>query len=128
MRVNKKGTVLNNVADKSQDNSPVKYCPFYLRSLNELYVLLIGWLIFFLWTIIYSSYNAYYVNAEEYEIKTIFGFPDWVFWGVFLPWIGAGIFTCWFSFFVVKDDDEEYNQFCLNGNATQQPKVEGSDD
>jgi len=31
--------------------------------------------------------------------------PSWVVWGIAVPWIVADIFTVWFCFFYMKDDD-----------------------
>jgi len=37
----------------------------------------------------------------------VLGFPDWVFWGVALPWIFANSVTFWFCLRVLKNEDDE---------------------
>ena len=39
------------------------------------------------------------------NIPTTLGMPSWVVWGIAVPWIVADIFTVWFCFFYMKDDD-----------------------
>ena len=31
--------------------------------------------------------------------------PDWVFWGIAVPWLVCVLFTTWFCFFYMADDD-----------------------
>jgi hypothetical protein len=49
------------------------------------------------------------VDSEETEkqdeIKLILGMPDWVFWGIAVPWVICFLFTTWFCFFFMADDD-----------------------
>ena len=35
----------------------------------------------------------------------ILGMPDWVFWAVVFPWGLALLFSIWFCFFFMADDD-----------------------
>jgi hypothetical protein len=39
------------------------------------------------------------------EIRLILGMPDWIFWAVVLPWGLALLFTAWFCFAFMADDD-----------------------
>ena len=56
---------------------------------------------------IYSiSYCCLYGYGRAPESLTfVLGFPDWVFWGIVLPWgvctIGASLFAFW----IMKDED-----------------------
>lgn len=37
--------------------------------------------------------------------KLVLGFPDWVFWGIILPWLACSVFTVWFGMKGVADAD-----------------------
>jgi hypothetical protein len=39
------------------------------------------------------------------QVKFILGFPDWIFWGIALPWWLCTAFSLCFGAFVVKDED-----------------------
>jgi hypothetical protein len=39
------------------------------------------------------------------DIRLVFGMPDWVFWAVVLPWGLALLFSAWFCFVFMADDD-----------------------
>jgi hypothetical protein len=39
------------------------------------------------------------------QVKFVLGFPDWIFWGVALPWWLCTAFSLWFGAFIVKDED-----------------------
>jgi hypothetical protein len=39
------------------------------------------------------------------DIRLILGMPDWVFWSVVLPWGLCLLFSAWFCFFFMADDD-----------------------
>ena len=39
------------------------------------------------------------------SIRYILGIPDWIFWGVLLPWAAATAFTGWFALRYMKDED-----------------------
>jgi hypothetical protein len=39
------------------------------------------------------------------EVGLILGMPDWVFWAVVLPWGLALLFSVWFCFAFMADDD-----------------------
>ncbi len=37
------------------------------------------------------------------ELRFIWGFPDWVFWGVLMPWGACTVFSIWFSGYYMTD-------------------------
>lgn len=58
----------------------------------------------------YSQHDVSLVNLSHLDrkvenLRLIFGVPDWVFWGVGLPWFVCVILTVWFSFWFMKDED-----------------------
>lgn len=77
--------------------------PVFVNSRRESVVLLLGFTVFFIWTITVSYWLGYRDNQETIG-QTIVGIPMWVFWGVALPWGGANLFTFWFCLFYMSDD------------------------
>lgn len=35
----------------------------------------------------------------------MWGFPDWIFWGVVAPWTASVLFSLFFAEFYMSDDD-----------------------
>ena len=50
------------------------------------------------------GYVLGYRRAAD-EIGLVLGMPDWVFWSVVLPWGLVLLFSVWFCFFFMADDD-----------------------
>ncbi len=76
----------------------------YLQSLKELKVG-VGSSALFIFTSCLISYFVGYRKPAE-EIKFILGIPDWVFWGVLIPWIAIVLFTVWYGLFKMKGDEK----------------------
>lgn len=77
--------------------------PVYTSSRREALVALGAWVACGLYTLTYS-YLAGYDRSPE-ELSFTWGVPDWVLFGVFLPWSLANVFAWWFSFRFVRDVD-----------------------
>ena len=45
-----------------------------------------------------------YGRAPE-SVGFVLGIPDWIFWGVLVPWALVTAFTGWFSLRHMKDED-----------------------
>jgi hypothetical protein len=58
-----------------------------------------------IYTITYCSMFGF--NRPVADIKFIFGFPDWVFWGVLVPWGVCTVVGCFFSYVLMEDHDLE---------------------
>lgn len=43
-------------------------------------------------------------NRDPMQTTIILGFPDWIFWGIVVPWISCTIVTIFFAFWVIPDD------------------------
>jgi len=54
------------------------------------------------WTIGYCSRHAYDRPAEDIQI--VLGFPDWIVWGVLVPWLASSVVSIAFAFGVMTDD------------------------
>ncbi len=55
------------------------------------------------YTLTYCYHFGY--NRAVETIELYWGIPDWVFWGIFAPWIVCAIITTWFTFAYMVDDD-----------------------
>ena len=67
-------------------------------------VILAAWALALAWSVGYSRLNGWYGRPVG-EIHLILGMPDWVFWGVAVPWAVCLAFTVWFCFRFMTDDD-----------------------
>lgn len=54
------------------------------------------------WTIGYCSVHAYERPAEDIQI--IFGFPDWIVWGILLPWLACSAVSIVFALGIMSED------------------------
>ena len=68
-----------------------------------------GLLIMLVWaaTLVWSvgSGYAWGYNRPAETMRLILGMPDWVFWSVVVPWGICLIFSVWFCFVYMADDD-----------------------
>ena len=82
--------------------------PVVVHSRREAFWILGTWVVFMIWTVGYSALFGYDISPEE--LNLILGIPSWAFWGVVLPWIGATLFSIYFSVKIMVDDDLEPSQ------------------
>jgi hypothetical protein len=61
------------------------------------------WALCLVWSVGSGYYLGYHRNPDD--IGLILGMPDWVFWSVVLPWALCLLFSAWFCFFCMADDD-----------------------
>jgi hypothetical protein len=61
------------------------------------------WLVCLVWSV-GSGYVLGYRRPAG-TMSFVLGVPDWVFWSVFLPWGLCLLFSGWFCFFYMADDD-----------------------
>ena len=47
----------------------------------------------------------YGYNRPIESLTYVLGFPDWIFWGVVLPWGACTVFSAWFCMFYMTDED-----------------------
>ena len=72
------------------------------------------------YTLGYCVWHAY----GRVEPPTVFylGFPDWVFWGIIVPWIGCVGISWWFAYRFMTDEPID------SGADEQQIAGSGGDD
>lgn len=49
-------------------------------------------------------YNFGYRRNPE-SLTFVLGFPDWVFWGLIVPWATSTMLACLFAMFIMTDED-----------------------
>ena len=79
------------------------YAPSFVNARREAWLILSAWAVCLLWTVGYSALAGYDVPPEQ--ISFILGMPDWIFWGVLMPWIAATLFSVWFGLVYMTEDD-----------------------
>lgn len=60
------------------------------------------WLAALIYTVGYCSLFAY--DRPPESLTFVFGFPDWIFWGVVLPWCVCVLLSWCFAYFFIKDE------------------------
>jgi hypothetical protein len=66
-------------------------------------LIMIVWAICLAWSVGVGYLLGYRRPAAD--IHLILGIPDWVFWSVVLPWLLCFLFSIWFCFRFMADDD-----------------------
>ena len=70
---------------------------------REALIIMAVWLIALIWSVA-SGYLLGY-HREPNQVRLLFGMPQWVFWSVVLPWGICLVFSFWFCFKHMADDD-----------------------
>jgi hypothetical protein len=74
--------------------------PSYRRTLKEAMVALLLWLGAGIWVISVSYWLGY-----KRPVHSVAGIPNWVVWGVLLPWVTLFILHTWYSLWFLRADD-----------------------
>jgi len=74
----------------------------YRRSRREAVVAALIWFLAGIWTISVSYWLGY-----TRPVRSLGGIPNWVFWGVFLPWVVFFLIHTWYSLIYMRDEDGE---------------------
>lgn len=61
------------------------------------------WAVALAYKLLYCSRFAYRRSPET--LTFVLGFPDWVFWGVLVPWGGSVLLTAAFALFFMRDGE-----------------------
>lgn len=75
--------------------------PLLRTARREMLVVVAFWLATLLYTVGYC-YRFGYNRAAE-ELTFVLGFPDWIFWGIVVPWVVCFLFSLWFASFFMTD-------------------------
>ena len=77
--------------------------PLVQSSLREAFVVAGIWFSAAVWSISVSYSMGYHRKAED--LKLVLGFPDWVFWGIVVPWSTCTIVSITFGLLFVRDGE-----------------------
>jgi len=89
--------------------------PVYRSSLREMKWIIVSWTICFFWVIGYTGLYGY--PPPDQPLTTVIGMPSWVFWGVFLPWVLAAVFSSWFALTQIQDHPLDDSVACVTENS-----------
>lgn len=77
--------------------------PVLTSARREAIIVFATWVIAMAYTVIYCYGHAYGRMAED--LKYVYGFPDWVFWGIVVPWGLCIAFSWIFASIWMRDED-----------------------
>ena len=89
---------------KHAEKDDRSYDPVYVNSTRETTVLLLAFVVFLVWTVGAARWFGY-GTTEQIIGSRIWGMPSWVVWSVLVPWGAATLFTFWFAWFFMKNDE-----------------------
>ena len=75
--------------------------PVFKNASREAKAALLLFGVVFAWTIGVTAWKGY----GRKDVVFVLGFPDWIFWGVILPWLACVVISIWFGLRFMKDDD-----------------------
>ncbi|MGE3314496.1 MAG: DUF997 family protein [Planctomycetaceae bacterium] len=77
--------------------------PVLTSSRREAIIVAVNFVIAISYTIGYCALYAYKGTAAD--LKFVLGFPEWVFWGVIVPWGACVLFSTIFASLIMRDED-----------------------
>lgn len=80
-----------------------KMNPVLASSRREAIFVACVWLSALVYTIAYCSLEGYGRRLEE--IRFVAGVPDWIFWGIVLPWSASTLVSVYFAYGFMKDEE-----------------------
>jgi Protein of unknown function (DUF997) len=90
--------------------------PVLRTSRREATVVLAIWLTVMSYTVGTCWWRGY---GRDWETVTfVFGFPDWVFWGIICPWLSCVALAWWFAYRFMSDQSLGEEDAA---NASQEP-------
>ena len=75
--------------------------PVVNSSFREALVVISIWLMAMGWCITVCYRMGY--NRPVEDLKLVYGFPDWVFWGIVVPWCVCTVISCLFSALLFRE-------------------------
>lgn len=92
-------------ATESNDAATAEFDPVFLHARREAVVIFGVWFVALLWSVPYCYYHGYVTEFDPATFETTLGIPSWLFYGILVPWLAADVFTLWFCFFYMEEDD-----------------------
>ena len=85
------------------ESIPKQELPLLKSARREVFAAMAIWLTATVYSVGYCTLNGY--GRDPKTLTYVLGFPDWVFWGVVLPWGTCTIVSSLFAFLFMKDED-----------------------
>ncbi len=82
---------------------PDQLAESFRQAQRELRFQLTTWAVFAAWVTGWCGANAF--DARSADVTTTLGMPDWVLWGIAVPWVIAFAVTVWFATRVMQDTE-----------------------
>jgi hypothetical protein len=76
--------------------------PVVRSSRRETVVVILVWLAAMTYTVGYNWLFAY--GRGPGEMRLVLGIPDWVLWGIILPWSACVVVCWWFAYGFMSDE------------------------
>jgi Protein of unknown function (DUF997) len=77
--------------------------PVYKRCRREALVALALWIAAGFYSVTTCYLLGYPKKAED--LKLVWGMPNWVVWGILVPWVAFIFITAWYSLVFIRNDD-----------------------
>jgi hypothetical protein len=77
--------------------------PLVSSARREALLALVVWGAATFYSVGYCALYGY--NREPESLTFVLWFPDWIFWGVIVPWFACLAVSVWFAMFYMRDDD-----------------------
>jgi hypothetical protein len=90
------------VIDSTSPDNPWPEDPVLVSARREALFVAGLFLAAMLYTVSYCAWFGYDLAAED--LRFVWGFPEWVFWGIVIPWGVCLVISTWFAFFFMRDD------------------------
>lgn len=74
----------------------------YRRARREALIIMAAYVVAMTWTALVCYFWGYQRDAATMTL--ILGMPDWVFWGIVVPWLASNLFTAWFTLGYMVDE------------------------
>jgi len=83
------------------EDSAMPEDPVVKSGRREAIFTLIVWLAAATYTVGYCTCYGY--GRAPQDVRFVLWFPDWVFWGIVVPWLTCAIISAWFALCVMQD-------------------------
>jgi hypothetical protein len=77
--------------------------PALVSARREALLVLAIWVAACVWVLSVSYRYGYHRDAAT--LTYVLGFPDWVFWGIVVPWSVCTVLCFVLAYFVIRDED-----------------------
>lgn len=68
---------------------------------REALVAIAAWLAALVYSVGYCYLTGYERTPEN--LSFVLGIPDWIFWGIVVPWVSCFLFSIWFAIGFMED-------------------------